>query len=267
MNLRDGVLAVRERIGEGNPWLYSNERIISDLNRSANTLLDRAQANQATYRGLTKAPVLDAQGVSVGQQEYELPLDFASMIQCKIQIGCLYPVTFMSQGDLQVGPYVASLPLTAYLRRGTLLTTQTPSVNNNGGGEEIQPPSIEAGPPRWIIGFYPIPTQVYQFFVDYYSFHPVMKEPEDLCLLPDGTDFFEAWIAYPLANCRQKAGDDAGYQACMATHYAGVPLLSQYMLDKQWQANPPQYGDGDRYRREPTDITTIATTDPRILRS
>ncbi len=266
MNLRDGVQAVRSRIREGNAWLYSNNDIIRDLNLSANTLISKAQGNTSTYRGLTKAPGLDAAGNPVGFQEYELPLDVFNVTGVKVQIGTLYPIEFFIRDDLQLGQYVSSLPLSAYLRRGSgALVSQVPSTNNLDGGEVINPPSNPAAPPRWIIGFYPIPQQVYQFFVDYQSQHPTMSKPDDVCLLPYTSDIFDAWVAYAMAQCYQIMGDDANHQKYMAIHQAGVGILAQDLLNTQWQVNPPTYGGKDMMQMQPTDITTIATTNPRVF--
>lgn len=266
MNLRDGVQRVRRIMREGNPWLYTNADIIRDLNLSANMLISGAQGNTSTYRGLTKAPGLDAAGQPVGFQEYELPLNVDTVTGVKVQIGTLYPITFFQQADLQLGQYVSSLPLSAYIRRSSgALVSQVPSTNNIDGGEVINPPSDPASPSRWVIGFYPIPQQVYQFFVDHTTFHPVMSKPQDEVLLPPRSDFMDAWVAYSQAQCSLVMGDTASYQTYMQIHNNGVGLLAQYYLNQQWQINPPVYGGQDMNQMQPTDITTIATTNPRVF--
>src|SRR5438876_9255449 len=70
INLRDGVLAVRQRIGELQPWFWSDAEIIQELNTSARRMTSAAQSLQsvATFTA-TKA----ADGG--WNQEYALPLD------------------------------------------------------------------------------------------------------------------------------------------------------------------------------------------------
>lgn len=248
--LRDGVLAVRNRLGEGNAWLYQDVDIVRDLNRSASTMVRKAQANGSTYPGSTTA----------GQQEYEMPLDFDTAIDVRVNIGTLYPITFTVQQNLQYGSYVSALPLSGYFRRGTVLTSLSPAP----AGEVVLPPSLEGAPPRWILGLYPLPSQVYSFFVDYYATHPIMQNPLDQCLIPDDTDIFDGWVAYAIAQGKEKQQDYGGADRALAQHRAGVQLFCDYMLAAQWQINPPVYGGSQNPLLQSPSVVVFAPVSPRI---
>lgn len=237
MNLRDGVLGVRRKVSEGKAWLFSNNEIIRDLNFSARAMCSSAQAIRDTYAGVTA--LNESAGAGVYYQEYAMPQNVEMICSAKIKIGILYPINFQfTQEELQVFGYVASTPYAGYLRRGINLTQQVP-----GSSEVVQKaPGNAAGVAGWILGFYPTPSGVYNFFVDYVAYHPTMTAPMDLCLLPDTADFFDAWIAYPISNCFEKMGDITQADRYKKIHEAGVEKFKNYMFAVQQQVTPPRYG-------------------------
>jgi hypothetical protein len=235
MNLRDGVVSVRNKLGEGKPWLFDNNDIIRDLNLSARALCSKAQAIRATW---AKATTLNA-NLGVYDQEYQMPADVEFPYGGKIQIGILYPLIFKPQEVLQTGGYVSSTPLMAYLRRGIILTQQMPGDT----GQTILPPVNPQGTGSWIIGLYPVPSNVFNFWVDYVAYHPWMKEPLDPCLLPDTGEYFDAWTDYAVAKGKEKEGDLASSEWFMQRHEAGKQKFADYMLSIQTIVTPPFYGN------------------------
>lgn len=241
MNLRDGVIAVRNKLGEGTPWLFTDADIIRDLNLSARGMCSAAQAIRATYTGVTA--LNPSAGSGVYFQEYAMPQDVEMVFSGKIQTGGLWPLDFsQTQQALQQWGYAAGAPLKAYLRRGVVLTQQTPA-----GGEIVMPaPGNAAGIANWVVGFYPVPAATYNFFIDYVSYHPTMSAPMDLCLIPDTAEFSDAWIAFAVARGKEKEGDLVSADRYLTVYRAGVQAFKDYMLMCQIQVTPPQWG-GDSY--------------------
>ena len=251
MQLRDGVLEFRNRVGEGNPWLYDDYDIVRWLNLSARNLVSKAQYLRDTYQGAT----------IVGQQEYAMPLDLDQMIQGKILIGVLMPIQFGNQEDLQIGAYVSALPLAGYIRHGLVRTGVT-----SDGSEVIYGPPDTTGVPRWWVGFYPVPAAIYSFYIDYYRFHPNMENPLDYVILPDTADFMDAWVSYAVAKGMEKSGDMQSAQYYMAQHQAGIQMLKDYVCQANFQINPPQYGGSvgnPMFNRGPS-VLILPTTTPTI---
>ena len=233
MNLRDGVTAVRNRFGEGRATLITTPEIIQDLNTSAQSMMSAAQFLTATYAGQLVA----------GQQEYPLPLDVDAVIQVKVQYGLLMPVVWAEAWNLQIGAYVTSLPLAAYLKRASILTTMAlPGGSGYGSTETIQPPPDTSGQSRWVIGFYPLPASAYNWFCDYYQLHPPLVNPMDPVSLPPQVKFFDAWVAYAIAKACEKAGDDARAANFMAQHNDGTEAFVQFALISKAALSPPMYG-------------------------
>jgi len=241
VNLRDGVQGVRDKVGEGKPWLFDTNTIIADLNRSARSMTSAAQAIRDTYAYQTQPN--PTAGAGVYYQEYQMPQNCEMIIAAKIKIGILYPLNLnYTQQQLQVFGYVASTPFAGYIRRGITLTQQVP-----GSSEIVMPaPGNKAGVAEWVLGFYPTPSGVFPFFVDYVAYHPVMQAPMDLCLIPDRSDFYDAWIAYSISNCMEKMGDQVTADRYKKIHNAGLDQYSTYMFASQAQVTPPMYGAGNQ---------------------
>lgn len=240
MNLRDGVRGVRSKLGEGKPWLFKNSDIIRDLNFSASGMTSEAQALRDTYAGTTK--LIGPSHPGIYYQEYAMPQNCEMIVAAKIKIGILYPINFrFTQQELQIFGYVASTPYAGYLRRGINLTQQIP-----GSSEAVLPaPGNPEGLAEWIMGFYPNPSQAFDFFVDYIAYHPIMKDPMDLCLIPSKADFYDTWIAYAISNGFEKMGDMINADRYKLIYNNGVRKFADYIFAAQAQVTPPRYGGSD----------------------
>lgn len=237
MNLRDGVIAVRNKLGEGTPWLFTDDDIIRDLNLSARGMCSAAQAIRDTFSSVTALNPTAGDGIYF--QEYAMPQNCECPYAGRIQTGGLWPLDFsQTQESLQQWGFAGGAPIKAYVRRGVVLTQQTPS-----GGLVVQPaPGNTAGIASWVVGFYPVPSNAYNFFIDYVAYHPTMTAPADLVLIPDTADFSDAWIAFAVARGKEKEGDMVSADRYLTIYKAGVKQFAEYMLGCQAQVTPPQWG-------------------------
>jgi hypothetical protein len=239
MNLRDGVVGVRNKLGEGAAWLFDTNDIIRDLNTSARGMCSEAQALRETYAGITTYnPVL-----KVWNQEYAMPDDCEFPYDGKIKLGGLWPLIFKPQAQLQTGAYVSSIPIAAYLRRGIQKTQQVP---DSQGQEAVVPTVPPTGRAYWWVGFWPVPSQAVNFWIEYVALHPQMTDPMSPCLIPEasynGVDFRQAWEAYAVARGKEKEGDLLSAQYYDEIHAKGKLAFKDYLSVTQAQAVPPMYG-------------------------
>lgn len=237
MNLRDGVVSVRNKLGEMSPWLFSDNDIIRDLNMSARSLCSAAQAMRSCYQGITA--LNPEAGAGVYYQEYQLPADVEFPYGGKIKMGIPYPLKFLPQEQLQSTGFASSTPYAAYLRRGIILTQMLPD-----GGMQPQAPINKDGVATWIVGFFPVPSAATPFWIDYVAYHPIMRNPLDPCLIPDMSDYSQAWEAYAVARGKEKEGDLASAQYYDQIHEVGKQKYANYMLSIQTLVTPPMYGGG-----------------------
>lgn len=238
MLLRDGVVGVRNKLGEGKAWLFDTNDIVRDLNTSARALCSEAQALRETYFGVTK---YDA-NLKAWLQEYPMPDDCEFPYEGKLQVGGqMVPLRFKQQGYWQQS-YAAGQPFGAYLRRGLQRTQQIA-----GGGEVALDQIPATGKVNWWVGFFPVPAAAYNFFIEYVMAHPQMTQPLDQCLIPeasfDGVDFRQAWEAYATARGKEKEGDLASAQYYDLIHSNGKKAFRDYLSVVQMTITPPVYDE------------------------
>jgi len=241
VNLRDGVQGVRRKFGEGKPWLVSNNNIIRDLNFAANSMASEAQLIRDTWASQTAInPAVE--GGTTYYQEYQMPLNVEMPLNAKIKIGVMYPLNLdFQQSELQLYGFVASTPFAGYLRYGVNLTQQVPSANSGGGEIVMRLPGNKANVAEWILGFYPVPSATFQFWVDYVAKHPQMVAPMDICLIPDRKEFYDAWIAGAIASCYESMNDAANAATYNKIFQDGVQAFKEYQFKIQAFAQPPRY--------------------------
>ncbi len=249
MFLRDGYIKVKKALGEGGPWLFDDATIIHDLNISARAMCSAAQSIRDTYVFTTALNPTAGPGIYF--QEYAMPQSCEMIVSGKILIGIMYPLSFaFTQQQLQIGGYVSSVPMAAYIRRGVNLTQQVPptTINNvTTGGEIVMPaPGMVGKTANFVVGLYPTPAGVYQCFIDHVAYHPQMNEPLDPCLLPDTSEFFDAWCAYAIANGKEAEGDLVSCQTYKKMHQDGVEAYKLYQFSAGAQVTPPTWGGSNQ---------------------
>ena len=236
MNLRDGVVMVRDRLGEGSPWFFDTNSIIRDLNHSARALCSNAQSLRETYASVTALDPLAGSGVY--SQEYMLPADLEYAYNGRIQIGIPYPLDFRTQEELQLGAFTPSAPFRAYVRFGRQKSQQIP-----GGAIQIEtPPASKVGTAHWWIGFWPVPAAAYNFWVNYIAYHPWMADPMSPLCLPDTGEWADIWVAYAVARGKEKEGDLVAAAALDAKFNAGMEAYKNYMLKSMSAIIRPRWG-------------------------
>jgi len=232
--------AVKKCLGEGEPWLFDDQTIIDDLNRSARDLCSEAQALYDTYQFNTAINPLVAGGGTF-YQEYAMPMSCEAPLDGKVQIGTLWPLDFSAtQSRIQTGGFVSGAPVIAYLRRGVTLTQQVPTSSEI----VFTPPGFAGAYAPYVIGLYPVPAAVYPVWINYIAYHPPMNNPEDVCLLPDKVDVFEAWTAYAKYKGMEAQGDSVDRQNYWQQFMDGRQLVKNYLLGQKIQVTPPQWGGG-----------------------
>lgn len=258
MFLRDGYIDVKQALGEGAPWLFSDSKIISDLNRSARALCSASQGLRDTYNFQTELNP----NTGTFFQEYAMPENVESIIAGKVQIGTLWPLDFSrTQQELQQGGFVAGAPILGYIRRGTNFTSQT-----TGSSETVFPvPGATGKYAPWIIGLYPVPASEYEVFIDYAAYHPAMVAPLDPVLLPDITGIFDAWTAYAIAKGMSAQSDASERDRFMEMHNAGLKGCQDYLFAQQIQLTPPQWGGGSGFGSPGLSIVVMAPTAANLI--
>jgi hypothetical protein len=242
-NLGEGYREVKKALGEGVPWFFDDQTIISRLNRSARHMCSEAQALCDTYPFTTqinpKAPSSQGTNGPTFYQEYAMPQVVEKVRSAKVQIGTMWPLDFKyTQQQLQSGGFVAGAPVQGYLRRGINMTGMIP-----GSSELVfAPPGGKVTPATWIIGLYQVPAGVYQCWADVFIYHPWMKDEADMCMIPEHTDFFEAWVAYAIGKGMADQGRTDAAQEYMAAHAAGTEKFKNYILAAEIELTPPRWG-------------------------
>ena len=123
MNLRDGLIATRNKLGELVPQFWSDDDLIADLNVSARTMCSAADYLQSF---VTFTTTKDSQGNWA--QEYVLPIDVDQIIGASFFSGVVYPLTPVPRESIQLGGLVSGLPFYIYFKKTTqIMTPQTPT--------------------------------------------------------------------------------------------------------------------------------------------
>lgn len=252
MQLRDGILAVRDALGEMTPNFWSNAKIIADLNRSARKLCSAGQFLNSTYT----VPG----GATPGQQEYELPDDCETVLGVSVWSGALFQLKPMGrQQSAQVGGPVLSIPARFYTRRGSL------QMSPQGiSGQRVITNVQGLARLRMIIGLYPTPLSAYPMWVDYIPYHPTLKNFLDECLVPD--QFCDAWYSYAIAQGKIKQGSLDEAQAAMEVYNAGLAEFKAWQENEGQEAGPPMYGEIDHdLSSYPASTVIVVDQNPGIL--
>jgi hypothetical protein len=232
MQLRDGVLAVRNNIGEIVPQFWSNDFIVDALNVSARAMTSEAQSLQTFATFNTKQ--LPS---GVWAQEYILPGDIDQIIGAAYLSGVVFPLTPVPRESVQLGSYVGGIPMYFYEKQYTQeLTHQTPT----GIEMEAINPNDLAGS-RCTIGFYPVPQQVLPVYIWYQQWHPQMKNPTDLCLIPD--KFKQGWIAYAVARCKEKEAAMQEAQYWDGVHMRVKQEFVDWRITNGQEITPPTFSN------------------------
>lgn len=236
MNLQDGVLDVRMKLGEVNPEFWSDYEIIQQLNVSARILCSAAQSltsfvtfntAQVTYGGQTS-----------WAQEYVLPEDVDQITGAAYFSGTLFPLIPAPREAIQLGGYVGGIPWYFYSKKST--TTLTPQIAGGAIQSQPLPPSANYVA-RETIGLYPIPNAILPIYIWYQQFHPDLKNPFDQVSIPDR--FRQAWTSYAVARMKEKndAFDDAQYYD--AQHEKGKQDYIDYQITNGQEITPPIYSN------------------------
>lgn len=236
MNLQDGVLDVRMKLGEVNPEFWSDYEIIQQLNVSARILCSAAQYLQSFYTFTTVQGVVN--GITTWIQEYILPEDCDQIIGASYFSGTVFPLVPVDRAATQIGGYVGGIPWYFYTKKVT--DVLTPMVS--GGSIQsvpISPPNNYVG--RQTIGLYPIPNSPLPIYINYQQFHPDLKNAFDQVSVPDR--FRMAWTSYAVARMKEKndAFDDAQYYD--AQHEKGKQDFIEYQATYGQEITPPMFSN------------------------
>lgn len=233
MQLRDGVLAVRQRIGELEPNFFTDYEIVLELNTAAKDMCSEAQSIQAVEQ-FTTTQVED----ETWAQEYILPSNVDQVLAVSYFQGALFPLKYANRSDLQVGGYVPGLPQCFYLNT----KTQFLSPQIAGGSINVQPMNPNtAQQGNIVLGLWPVPAQETPIYVWYLAFHPEMINPLDWCLIP--SRFKKAWTSYAIARMKEKAEalDAAKYYD--AQYEEGKLKYIEYMQTNGQELSPPTFSN------------------------
>lgn len=235
MILRDGILAVRNKLGEITPNYWANADIIADLNESAKRMCSAAQ----NLNDFIAAPF------AANQQEVALPALVDKITDIKYFMGILYPLEFAPQPQIQTGAFVgATPPQSYYVRSDTKVFTPQVGTGTNTGNI-VETPIIDSRGQQindavTVIGLWPIPLQAGSLNVSYIPFHYQMKNLLDTCLIPER--WKEGWIAYAAARGFEKVQNIELSQYYDAQHQAAVGDMKAYYARTKQAKNNHRWG-------------------------
>lgn len=238
MNLRDGVLYVRTMLTELRARFFSDTEIIIHLNDAAKRMCSAAQCINGFATFNTAQIGGDGDNADSWAQEYVLPLDIDQITGAAYFAGTVFPIQPVPREAIQLGGYVGGIPFYFYEKKNT--TVLTPQV---AGGEIIELPiqGDMAVNPRTTIGLYPVPQQALPIYIWYLAWHPTMKNPFDICQIPER--FKKGWCAYAIARLKEKEGALADAQYWDAQHEAEAQAFVDYMITNGQEITPPIYAN------------------------
>jgi hypothetical protein len=229
LNLRQGLIATRNKIGELVPQFWSDDDLIADLNVSARRMCSAAQFLQA-YGTFTTSTLPDGSHA----QEYILPKDVDQIIGAAYFSGVVYPLSHAPRESMQLGGLVSGIPFYFYMKKQTkTLTHQTAT------GIESFP--IIDNDSRTVIGLYPIPNTQLPVYIWYQQWHPDMIFEADECMIPDR--FKLGWVAYAVARAKEKESDLTAAQYYDALHEKQIQEFVEYQITAGQEIMPPYYSN------------------------
>jgi hypothetical protein len=233
LNLRDGVLAVRNRLGEIQPEFWSDDEIIQDLNVSARRMCSAAQSLMS-FGTFNTSQTEDGSYA----QEYILPVDVDQITGASYYSGVLFPLVPVNQNAVQLGGRVSGIPWYFYERKWTKVLT--PQLADGTIGMQPFPPN-QSNNARTVIGLYPIPDSPLPIYIWYLQFHPDLKFAYDEVQIPDR--FKQAWIAYAVARGKEKESAIEEAQYFDAQHEKGTQDFIDYMITNGQEISSPTYSN------------------------
>ena len=237
MNLRDGVYAVRTKIGEMIPNLWSDDEIIEELNVSARRMCSAAQYLQSFSTFSTHEMVMP-DGTTQFAQEYVLPIDVDQIIGAAYFAGTLFPLIPCPRESVQLGGKVGGIPWYFYEKKQTKFLTQ----QTNNGNIQVTPLSPNSnGDAKTVIGLYPVPQSVLPIYIWYLEWHPNLKNAFDEVQIPDR--FKQGWIGYAVARMKEKESAIAESQYWDAIHDKYTQEFVDYMIQNGQEICPPIYSN------------------------
>ncbi len=234
MNLREGLIAVRSKIGELVPQFWSDQDLIEDLNVSARRLCSAAQFLQSFATFNTSQVTVG--GVTSYAQEYVLPVDVDQITGAAFFSGVLYPLTPTPREAVQLGGLVSGLPFYFYVKKQTQTLTHQTST-----GITLVPLGGRTMDSRTVIGLYPIPNTTLPVYIWYQQWHPNLVNMEDECLFPDR--FKLPWVAYAVARAKEKESDIVSAQYYDGLHDKGTQEFIEYQMTNGQEITPPIYSN------------------------
>ncbi|MGH9551399.1 MAG: hypothetical protein ACRD3W_18585 [Terriglobales bacterium] len=238
---------MRQALGEMTPFFWSDAEIIKWLNRSARKLCSAAQYLNSTWsppNGNTVA----------SQQEYELPDDCEVVTAVSYYSGVIYQLNPGAQRVVQQGGFVSGLPAEFYTRRGSLQLS--PQVA--GGARKVTNIPERTGVAKMVLGLYPVPSGSNPLYVDYVAYHPELKNPMDICLVP--VDFEEAWTAYAIRLGKVKEGSQDEADIWKAIHDEGCEEFKNWNITNGQEVGPLVWGAAHNVYNTPA--STVLVVDP-----
>lgn len=236
MNLRDGVLAVRQAIGEIVANFWSDQEIVDHLNVSARRMCSEAQCLQSEYV-FNAAQVVMPDGTSQYAQEYALPIDVDQVIQASYYLGSVFPLRVVQQGQVQVGTRISGLPIVMYMR-----TNARQLTHHTATGIQVQPfPPNDGGNPRTVIGLYPVPNSAIPIYIGFLQWHPMLRNAFDEVFIPDR--FKQGWVGYAIARCKEKESALQEAQYWDGIHQAIKQEFIDYMTTQGQEMTPPTFSN------------------------
>jgi hypothetical protein len=195
MNLQDGIVEVRDAIGEPTPFNWQDSTIIGYLNQAAKRMCSAAQ----WIEEFEEIPV----GANV--QEGYLTKNVDQILEVGYYSGTFFRLTRGDFRNVKDGSYSGGIPVMFYERKAT--RTLTPQVSTSNITPVVAPGASVEG--CTAIGVYPVPAAAWSLYVWYIAEHPKMVNYEDPCFVP--TQWQDVWTAYAIYKCKEK---ESAYAEC-----------------------------------------------------
>lgn len=254
LSLKNGVYLVRRTIGELNPYNWSDEQIVEDLNWAAQHMCTVAQ-------NLTGFKQVVMQNTPGGTQEQFLPADLDLIEGVKYFSGQLFDLQYNDWKTLQSGASTGSIPLYYYTKTDARELTPQSNATSDIVEVPIGPQSPLGDTYRTIIGVWPIPPQPATLHVWYTYYHRWMNNPTDPVAVPP--QYLSNWAAYAIAKCKEIEGDFTAVQYYNQVFEKGVEDFRIYSCKRKQADSPARYGlAGEPWRRNPSSSVIVVDQNP-----
>ena len=234
LSLKQAVYQVRSALGELQPYYWSDNQIIANLNFGAREMCSIAGS-------LTREQdLILSLNNQTGTQEVPLDVEVDAVKGCKYFTGQLFDLEYHDWQSLQVGASTGSIPRYYYTKTATRQLTPQSTGTSDIVEMPIGPNSPLGEVYRTVLGVWPIPPEPATIHVWYSYFHDWMNDPTDYCAIP--SRFIWPWCCYAIAKCLRTEKAIAEAQEYEAQYEAGVEKYRIYASRQNQGNKPARYG-------------------------